>query len=492
MIRQAVETLRRGFARLSLRFRLTFIYVTVFGITTLAFSVATFTSTLQTLQKDFDDGLHNYAIDVADSIRLTPRGQPLVDEFAVDTEKIFPFPLGTALILVRRQNGEVLLRRGDAEDFGDFSPPFRRDFAEAKRLQDSVFRSIDAGGNIPRPEADQYRIISVPLEGLRAKGLYLQILAPMILLETQINRRLRVLQFGFPIVLVIATLAGFLISTRALAPIDAMIRSAREIGARDLTSRVPVPPARDEIRRLAETLNEMLTRIERAFQSQERFIADASHQLMTPLSILRGEIEVFSQSPRSAAESQVLFTSLLQEIDGMSRLVQDMLLLARVDAGLDALNLERLDADDLLFEALGRVEKAARQRGQAAQVELLGDESLRAPVLGDRDLLAQLLGNLIENAVKYSPRGESLRIEREWLADAVEFRVLDRGPGFRDTDLEGLFERFRRAPGADRQATGVGLGLAIAHQISRLHDGRLSAEERSGGGAVFRLRLKKV
>lgn len=491
-IRKSASLIRQALSRLSLRFRLTFIYVLIFGVTTMAFSVATFTSTLQTLQKDFDDGLHNYAIDVTDSIRITPRGQPLVDEFAIDTEKIFPFPLGTSLILVRRQNGDVLLRRGDLEDFGEFVPPYRRDFAEAARTLDSVFRTIDAGGTIPRPEAEQYRVISVPLEGLKTKDLYLQIAAPMILLETQISRRLFVLQFGFPIVLLIAILGGLFVSSRALKPIDSMIRGAREIGARDLTSRIPVPLARDEIRSLAETLNEMLGRIERAFQSQERFIADASHQLMTPLSILRGEIEVFAQSPRSPEETQHLFRSLIQEIDGMSRLVQDMLLLARVDAGLDALNFESLDADELLFESLARLEKAAQQRGQALHVELLGDESLRANVHGDRDLLAQLLGNLIENAVKYSPRGETLRLEREWFQDAIEYRILDRGPGLQGTEIESLFERFRRAQGADQQAPGVGLGLAIAHQIARLHEASLSAENRAGGGAIFRLRLKKV
>lgn len=491
-IRKSAEFFRQALSRLSLRFRLTFLYVLIFGVTTMAFSVATFTSTLQTLQKDFDDGLHNYAIDVTDSVRVTPRGLPFVDEFAIDTEKIFPFPLGTSLILVRRQNGDVLLRRGDPEDFGDFVPPYRRDIAEAAKTNDSVFRTIDAGGNLPRPEAEQYRVITVPLEGLKTKDLFLQIVAPMILLETQINRRLFVLQFGFPIVLIVAIFGGLFVSSRALKPIDSMIRGAREIGARDLTSRIPVPRPRDEIRSLAETLNEMLERIERAFQSQERFIADASHQLMTPLSILRGEIEVFAQSPRSPDETQQLFRSLIQEIDGMSRLVQDMLLLARVDAGLDALNFEALDADELLFDSLARIEKAARQKDQALHVELLGDEAQRASVRGDRDLLAQLLGNLIENAVKYSPRGEPLRLEREWFADSIEYRVLDRGPGLDGVEIESLFERFSRAQGTAQRTPGVGLGLAIAHQIARLHDAGLSAETRPGGGSIFRLRLKKV
>lgn len=475
--------------RLSLRSRLTLLQVLIFGLTTFVFNGFLFSTTMLTLQQDFDDALYNYAVDVADTIGIGPKEDLTFPLLRLDTGKVLPFPLGTALIQVRHASGKILARVGD---FGDFDPPFHRDFQTLSNGEEAAFRTIHDISKIPNAEADSYRLISLPLDSAETPQLVLQIAVPMTLLETQFANRLRLLQIGIPIVLLIAVLGGLLVSARALAPLSQAIGTAKSIDANELNQRIPVPVAKDELRSLALTLNEMLDRIEKAFRSQERFISDASHQLLTPLTIMKGELELVSKGDRSPAEIDVFLSSARQEVDALARIVQDMLLLARVDAGLGALDIKDLDIGEILLQALQRCERIAKGKSIRIIFDLIGAESLTTPVRGDPDLLENLFVNLIENAVKYSPANETVRVELEWKTSTVEIRIRDRGPGIPTDELPLIFERFRRAPGADRQAKGFGLGLAIARQISHLHHASLTAENLPTGGALFRLEMKKI
>lgn len=474
--------------RLSLRSRLTLLQVLIFGLTTFVFNGFLFSTTMLTLQQDFDDALYNYSVDVADTIGIGPKEDLTFPLLRLDTGKVLPFPLGTALIQVRHASGKILARVGD---FGDFDPPFHRDFQTLSNGEEAAFRTIHDIAKIPNAEADSYRLISLPLDSAETPQLVLQIAVPMTLLETQFQNRLRLFQIGIPIVLLIAILGGLFVSARALAPLGHAIQTAKAIDASELRQRVPIPTAQDELRSLALTLNEMLDRIEKAFRSQERFIADASHQLLTPLTIMKGELELVTKGERSPAEVDAFLRSAGQEVDSLSRIVQDMLLLARVDAGLGALDIQDVDMDEISLQALQRCERIAKGKSIRVIFDLIGAESLRSPVRGDPDLLENLLVNIIENAVKYSPAGETVRVQLEWKESTVETRVQDRGPGIPEDELPLIFERFRRAPGADRQAKGFGLGLAIARQIAQLHHASLTAENVEGGGALFRLEMKK-
>jgi signal transduction histidine kinase len=186
-----------------------------------------------------------------------------------------------------------------------------------------------------------------------------------------------------------------------------MIQKAHSIGATQLSQRLPVPETQDEIQGLARTLNEMLQRIEQAFQSQERFVADASHQLLTPLSILKGELEQSLKASKSEFSQPATLQSALQEVDHLISLVKNLLLLARVDAGLGAMTLQKLNLDDVVLDAISRVEKVARARDIRLKFDIQNQasEDERPLVLGDEDLLQNLVFNLLENAIKYSPPG---------------------------------------------------------------------------------------
>ena len=468
-----------------LRLRLTLWCVLVFGITTIAFNGILFRHTLKTLQSDFDDGLFNYTIDVSESIQLGPKGDLTFPPLHVDDGKILPFPLGTALIQVRHISGKILSRVGD---FGSWDPPYQQDFLRLQGGEEASFRTVQDVHMIPNAEAESYRMISFPLDSTAKTQLILQIAVPMTLLETQMINRLRMLQWGIPLMLLIALGGGYFLAGRALRPVHEMIQTSNSINASDLNQRIPVPDASDEIRELALTLNAMLDRIEKAFLTQERFISDASHQLMTPLAILKAHIELLMKNSSSPDKLQEFMETARQEIDSLSKILRDMLVLARVDAGLGALSLSDVYLDELVLDAVARLDALASSKNVRLIADFNGENS-RRPVNGDRDLLLNLVVNLLENAIKYSPEGTTVRLELTWLEDHQSLFILDQGPGIPTDDLPRIFERFSRASNASLHGKGFGLGLAIAQQIARLHQGSLTAENLPSGGALFKFSL---
>ncbi|MFV8258157.1 ATP-binding protein [Bdellovibrio bacteriovorus] len=476
------------FQSFSIRLRLSLIFVLIFGATTVFFNMFLFQMMIDTLQQDFDDALFNYCVDVSDGIEIGIKGDLSFPPLRLDHGKILPFPLGTALIQVRHSSGAVLARVGN---FGEFNPPYKKDFERIWKGEEATYRTIEHIRNIPSAEADSYRLISFPLDNAAKPQLMLQIAVPMTLMETQIQKRLTLLQLGIPFVLFVATLGGMFLSARALNPVNNIIKIAKEIKVTELSKRVPVPNANDEIKQLSLTLNEMLDRIQQAFQSQERFVADASHQLLTPLTIMRGEMELLQKTEKRDVDQFI--KSALQEVDNLSSIVQEMLLLARVDAGIGALNLEDLDFDELVFEALARCEKLAKSKDIKLKVTInneTGEEHKH--IRGDNDLLTNLIVNIVENAIKYSPNQEVVSVTVNHGRETTELLVEDNGPGIPEEQLPFIFERFSRGSNMETRVKGFGLGLAIAQKIAILHNAKLSAQNHSGTGAKFGFEIKNI
>jgi hypothetical protein len=486
----SLKKILKPFRRINIHLRLTLIFVLTFGITTILFNTFTFMFMNQTLQQDFDDALFNYAVDVSQSIEIGIKGDLNFPPLKLDTGKVLPFPLGTALIQVVHASGTILARVGN---FGSFSPSFKKDFEKLSHGEEAVYRTTSNISNIPSAEADSYRLISFPLDNSNHPQVILQIAVPMTLLETQINNRLTLLQVGIPLVLLIATLGGFFFSTRALAPVKYITQTAQSIDAGELTQRVPVPEANDEIKKLSLTLNEMLDRIQQAFQSQERFVADASHQLLTPLTIMRSELELLQKEGSQPQDFPAFVESILQEVDSLSKIVKDMLLLARVDAGLGGLNMQDIALDELVFEAIRRVDKVARSKSIRLKFDILDDAGEHRSVRGDYDLLLNLLINILENAIKYSPENQLVTINLLWKDGTSEVVISDHGPGIPEDQKPFIFERFSRGSTAEINTKGFGLGLAIAHKIAILHHAKLySAVSEPGTGAEFHFEIKNI
>ncbi|MBC7419707.1 MAG: HAMP domain-containing protein [Bdellovibrio sp.] len=471
--------------KLSIRTRLTVLFVLIFGTTTILFSGFLYYSLNDSLQQDFDNALYNYAVDVSRNIDIGPKNDLLFPPLKVDEGKIFPFPSGTALIQVRHISGEVLTRSGD---FGGFKFPYKIDIEKIKKGADSSYRTLTNTDELPQAEAYSYRLVTFPLDSVNAPSLFLQIAVPMSTFESQLDRLQLIIAFGLPAVLLIAIIAGLYFSARALRPVQEIIEKANRIDASNLTERVPVPLANDQIRQLAETQNQMLDRIEKSFQSQERFVADASHQLLTPLTILRGEIEI---QQKTVHKDPHFFDSALQEVDTLSKIVKDMLLLAQIDSGSDLPNFTPLEVDEILIDVISRCQKIAAKKNIQIKFDIQ-EEAERPQVYGDANLLANLFFNIIENAVKYSPEHAQVDVRIIWEQAETIVEISDQGPGIPPSQTETIFERFSRVNPSGK-TSGFGLGLAIAKKIATLHGGQISIiQQTDRSGALFQIKIRNV
>jgi signal transduction histidine kinase len=279
-----------------------------------------------------------------------------------------------------------------------------------------------------------------------------------------------------PVALALVTLLGYALASAALRPVESMRREAEAISASEPGRRLTLPDSRDEVRRLGETLNEMLGRLQTALEREREFVADASHELRTPLALLTTELELALRSPRSTAELEDALRSAAAEADRLARLAEDLLLLARSDSGRLPTHPEPLRARALLERVARRLASLATARDRSVDIDAPDDLAL----VGDPLLLEQALGNLVENALRHG-RGP-VRLSAVRRGGTVELHVADEGAGFPGDFLPRAFDRFSRAADG-RTGDGAGLGLTIAAAIAVAHWGSIEAENRAGGGA---------
>lgn len=288
-----------------------------------------------------------------------------------------------------------------------------------------------------------------------------------------------------PIGVALSAMAGYWLSRKALAPIDEIAHMAREIEATKLNRRLPGPGVDDEIGRLVDTLNHMIARLEESFEAMGRFTADASHELRSPLATMRNTIDVLLQQPRSVEEQRAGLESVGEDVDRLRKIVNDLLLLARADAG--RIDLERTEVElDRLVISLAETYEARAEEGG---VTLVVDAPVRCEVLGDERWLYQLVGNLLDNALKFTPRGGLVEASLTVTEASVRLDIRDSGPGIPVEDLERVFDRFYQVDPSRTGKLGSGLGLSICAWIAATHGGRIWASARSTGGACLAVEL---
>jgi heavy metal sensor kinase len=285
-----------------------------------------------------------------------------------------------------------------------------------------------------------------------------------------------------PLALVATGIAGYLLAGAALGPVEAMRRRAAEISSERAGQRLPLTGARDEIRRLGETLNDMLGRLEAGLARERRFVADASHELRTPLTSLRTELELALRRPRSPAELEEALRSAAEEVERVVRLAENLLVLARADDGRLPLSAANHFVREVLDAVAGRYDSEATAHGRSIEVAAPAD----LVVAGDRLRLEQALGNLVDNALLHG--GGPIRLAGTAEIGSIVLRVSDAGTGFPPDFLPHALERFSRADVA-RAGVGAGLGLAIVDAVARAHGGSVTAANPPGGGAAITVRL---
>ena len=305
--------------------------------------------------------------------------------------------------------------------------------------------------------------------------------------DQALDRFRLILQETLPFLVVLASLAGYWLSGRALAPVNAIIETARGVGVQNLSSRLAVPPANDELRGLSETLNAMLARIEASVKRLTQFTADASHDLRTPVALIRTSAELALRRPRTDDEYRETLSRILATSEETTHLIENLLTLARADAGAAELHFSDIDL-------VPRLEKLAQEAGilAAGKGIQVSSELAAGPVQVSADPAAieRLLLIVIENAIKYTPSGGKIEMILSNGAGNARIEIRDSGIGISDKDLPHIFERFYRADQArSRETGGSGLGLAIARWIVNLHGGLIEAQSTLGNGSVIRITL---
>lgn len=290
-----------------------------------------------------------------------------------------------------------------------------------------------------------------------------------------------------PLLIVFASLLGYWLSGRSLAPVTRIIETADRIGVQNLSRRLEVPRARDELRRLSETLNAMLERIETSFKRITRFTADASHDLRTPVAVIRTIAEVTLRRPRTESQYMEALSKILRTSVETTELLEDLLTLARADAGATGMELHLIDLDEHV--------KRAQERAVVLAADKQLNITLHAPgtpvwVRADAIAMDRLLLILLDNAIKYTPDGGFCEIELLTASSEIQILVRDSGIGIPEQELSLIFERSYRTDRArSRNTGGAGLGLAIARWITEMHGGAITAESHMGIGSVFRVSL---
>lgn len=290
-----------------------------------------------------------------------------------------------------------------------------------------------------------------------------------------------------PVLAFVASTLAWLLAGAALGPVENLRRQTSLISESDLSKRLPVPNTGDEIATLATTLNDMLARLEQAFERERRFIDDASHELRTPLGILKTELDLALRRSRTKEELEAALASASEESDRLNRLAEYLLVLARSDRGKLPLNRETVNAELLLRRAAVRFESKTKERGVSVEVSAPPGLAINVDALR----MQQAIDNLIDNALAYTPPGGRIDVSAKLDgAQELVLEVADSGVGFPATFIESAFDPFTRADsGRSRRNGGAGLGLAIVMGVAKAHGGTAVADNRADGGAVVTLRI---
>jgi heavy metal sensor kinase len=304
--------------------------------------------------------------------------------------------------------------------------------------------------------------------------------------ESMLNHLFLQLALGLPLAVIIITVGGYLLVRRALTPVEQITRAAERITQYNLSERLPVSSTGDELERLSVSLNRMITRLDDAFQNSKRFVADASHDLRTPLTILQGELENFAEDTRFDAELRDRIGSMLEEVVHLGKIVEQLFTLSRLDAGEAQTEWTRFDLSELAKTTAEQMSLLAEDKGISISCEV----SQPMPVKGNRVRLKQVVVNLLDNAIKYTPEKGAIRLHVLAVNGHAVLEVEDNGIGIPSEALPHIFERFYRVdPARSAESESAGLGLSIVKSICTAHSAEVEVQSAVGKGSRFRVKL---
>ncbi|MFN2153082.1 MAG: sensor histidine kinase [Anaerolineales bacterium] len=446
---------------MSLRTRLTLLYTTLVGGTLLFFGLAIYHLVSLTITEQIDHILEQTARNLIGTIRVNALGE-------LDVLAEADLSAGVYIQLWERNRG----LRYSSSSISSLSEPLD---PLAEYTSQPITHDVNLGNA-------HLRVMSVPLSiGSRPIGT-LQVATSLAIVDATQQTFLKILVIGTTIAVTIAATGVSFVTYRSLAPLESVTQTALQITrADDLSRRIPYQgPTDDEIGQLISAFNQTLSRLENLFYTQRRFVADVGHELRTPLTVIKGNITLMRKIGCSDEES---LSSIDEEVDRLTRMVGDLLLLAQAESGKLTLVTQLVELDTLLLEVMQQSRVLAQ-----GKVDLRLGEIDQVLVCGDRDRLKQVLINLISNAIKYTPQGGEVVMGVGKNNDQAYITVQDNGPGISTEELPHIFERFYRIEKSRTRSAdgkGFGLGLSIAYWIVKHHDGEITVESEEGKGTRF-------
>lgn len=457
--------------RLSIGVRLTLWYLAIFALAQILFGAGMWFILRNNLYDLVDDGLEQQVDDLKSFLQAQKKDASIA-KLQEEVNETYAIEHPGDFLEVYAENDQLIYRSAFLEAHQtSLMPPdqVRRPIMRSRKIDGRPFRfafqKLPINGHVYTVE------MGVPAEDA---------------VETLHLFRSYLLMFA-PLLLLVAAGGGYWLSRRALSPVDALVRTARDVSGTNLSSRLQKLQTGDELQRLSDTLNEMLDRIESAFQRITQFTADASHELRTPVSLIRTEAELALRRSRGEVEYKESLRHILLEAERTTVLIEQLLSMARADSGREALHLEPVDLRQTLRSVVDGWQQVATIRNLQFSATL---DTPDFSVAGDETLLRRLADILLDNAFKYTPSPGSVRLSLELQGESAVIRVQDSGVGIAEEERGKIFERFYRVDKARSRAQGgAGLGLAIAQWIVTQHGGSIQVESQPGQGTTFRVEL---
>lgn len=459
----------------SIRFRLTLWYAGLLAGLLILFGLLIYIGLARHLESSLEEALSKQARQIGDSLAsVSQSGEEYVIE---EIEEHYSPEPHSLFVRVTRADGSVLYKSGLPED-RSFDPahlptlnaPVSEEFSRMERISGS----------------GELLIYTLPFASDDGQRFLIETGASYERVEYALRGLLLTFVLMLPVVVILAVGGGYLLTKRALIPLDRIARSAERITSRNLNERLPVANTGDELERLSVSLNHMIARLEESFMHISRFSADASHELRTPLTILRGELEGVTRRELSPEEIRDTIGSALEEVERLAKIVESLLAISRLDAGEARMERVEFDLAELTLATTEQMRLLAEDRSIALRCEV-GREVI---VESDRARLKQVVVNLLDNAIKYTPENGVVKITVRSDSGQAVLEVADNGIGIPADALPQVFERFYRVDKArSRQMGGAGLGLSIVKSICAAHGGRVRAESKEGEGSRFRVEI---
>ena len=474
----------------SLRGKLTLWYVLILGILLISFSGFLYLTLEKSLYQDVDNRLKSLGGLIA-SESASPLSKFSFDEIDQTLEEAMNLKPVGKFIQVLDESGKIGRK---SDNLKNVQLPISLNTLRNASKGLITFETIRSFGNTP------LRMMTLPVIENKRVTRFVQIASSLEDVEDALHKLFLILVITVPLALLIASVGGQFLANKALKPVDQITQTARRITSQNLNQRIPPPRVRDEISRLIETFNEMISRLDQSFQQIKQFSSDASHELKTPLTIIKGEIEVALRRERTGNEYEQVLKSNLEEINRMSKIVDDLLMLSKTDIGEMRVNWADVNLTEMVSEVVDQVKILADSK--RLQIRTSGPRE-EIHILADGLRIREVLLNLIENGIKYTEEGGSIHIAVEKNGQSgkgnggsagletvpmgsARIVVSDTGIGIAVEDREKIFDRFYRVDKArSRDEGGTGLRLSICKWIVEAHQGQISVESELGKGSSF-------